>query len=164
MTHAHRNRALATGAPALLLAAATLALPAAAHADTATADAAVTLTATPQFALLTPSILYTVTVTDNGPDALSGARVTTAVADVLTPASGGACTTNPGSAVCSFGPIAPGASQSRTFTLPINPVTLALTIRATATITAASAADPDTTNNAETVDCTYLTALDVRCS
>ncbi|MFC4034404.1 hypothetical protein ACFO3J_23420 [Streptomyces polygonati] len=164
MTHDRHHRALATCASALLLAAGTLALPAAAHADTPTADAAVTLTATPHFALLTPSIVYTVTVTDNGPDALSSARVTTAVSDVLTPASGGVCTTNPGSAVCPFGPIASGTSQSRTFTLPVNPVTLALTLRATATVTAASADDPDTTNNTQTVDCTYLTALDVRCS
>ncbi|MYS19755.1 hypothetical protein GA0115240_112618 [Streptomyces sp. DvalAA-14] len=164
MIHARRHRALALRASAVLLAAATLALPTVAHADTPTADAAVTLTAVPHFALLAPSIVYTVRVTDNGPDALTGARVTTAVADVLTPESGGACTTNPGSAVCSFGPIASGSSQTQTFTLPINPVTVALTLRATATITASSAADPDTTNNTETVDCTYLTALDAHCS
>lgn len=165
MTRLQSRGTTAARLSALALAVAgVLALPTAAHGVTPTADAAVTLTATPHFALLTPSLVYTVTVTNHGPDPLTSATVTTAVADVLTPASGSGCTVNPGSAVCPFGPIAVGASQSRTVTLPINPITLALTIRATSTITAASATDPDAGNNSETVDCTYLTALDVRCS
>ncbi|MEW2516568.1 hypothetical protein [Actinacidiphila alni] len=135
-----------------------------AHAAVGTADAAVTLTATPHFDLLAPSLVYTVSVHNNGPDTLASGQVTVRVADVLTPASGGGCTVNPGSAVCPVGPVAAGATQSRVVTLPINPVTVALTIRATATITAASATDPDPSNNTETVDCTYLTALDVHCS
>jgi hypothetical protein len=166
MIRVPRRRATAVRLASLLLAAAGVAaLPTtAAQATTGTADAGVTLTATPHPDLLAPSIVYTVTVANHGPDSLANAQVTTTVADVLTPASGGACTVNPGSAVCPFGPIVSGASQSRTVTLPINPVTAALTIRATATITSASAADPNTANNTETVDCTFLTTLLIRCS
>jgi hypothetical protein len=161
----YRRTAIVRLAALLLAAAGMAALPSTpAAATSGTADAAVTLTAAPHADLLAPTIVYTVKVTNNGPDVLTSAQVTTTVADVLTPASGGACTVNPGSAVCTFGPIGSGASQSRTVTLPINPVTVALTVRATATVTAASAADPDAANNAETVDCTFLTGLIVRCS
>lgn len=127
------------------------------------ADAAVGLTARPQFGLLTPALVYTVKLTDNGPAALDSATVTTSLPAGLTPTAGGACTAGSGQAVCVFPALAAGASETVSFSVPLRLLTIGVSERATALITAASPADPVASNNSSTVSCTYLGGLLASC-
>lgn len=127
------------------------------------ADAAVSLTAKPQFGLLTPAIVYSVRLTDNGPAALQSATVTTTLPAGLTPIGNSACASSGGQAVCTFPALAPGASATETFNVPLGLLVVGVAEKATATITTSTPADPIATNNSSSVTCTYLGGLLAHC-
>lgn len=127
------------------------------------ADAAVSLTAKPQFGLLTPAIVYSVRVTDNGPAALQSAVVTTTLPAGLTPTGNSACTSTSGQAVCTFPALTVGASATETFSVPLGLLAVGVAEKASATITTSTPADPVAANNSSSVTCTYLGGLLAGC-
>ena len=111
------------------------------------ADLAVTITDSPDPVIRGATVTYTITVTNNGPTAATGVRLT----DLLPPlevftivVSQGSFTTNQPSAIIGdFGTLASGASATLTVT---GSTFTTGTITNTATVTA-NEADPDTANN-----------------
>lgn len=126
-----------------------------AGADRSGADLTVGLDATG--ALLLSGAHYTVSVTNNGPQALSSATVVVR----LDPRSGFAVGQPPAcpldtttdTLTCSFGPLAIGATSSLTtwvvFGLPQAPAE----VDATATLVASTPADPNAANDSASVEC-----------
>src|SRR5262249_31935560 len=101
----------------------------------AEADAAVALTATPKLGLLVPKIEFKLKVTGNGRGVLRAAPVTPALPPGLG-ASPGACAAGAGTVTCTTGEIAPGASVTRTFSVPVGLLTIGVPYTFTATRTA----------------------------
>ncbi|MEV6981265.1 hypothetical protein AB0M95_08395 [Sphaerisporangium sp. NPDC051017] len=127
------------------------------------ADAAVALTATPKLALLVPKIEFRLRVTGNGPGAVRGATVTTPLPPGFG-ASSGDCATGSGAVTCTTGEVAPGASVTRTFSVPVGLLTIGVPYTFTATRTASAPADPVSANDSATVRCTVVSIVLVSCS
>ncbi|GGL00303.1 hypothetical protein Sme01_37060 [Sphaerisporangium melleum] len=127
------------------------------------ADAAVALTAKPRLSLLVPKIEFTVAVTGNGPGAVRSATVTTPLPAGLSAASGD-CAVAAGTVACTVGPLAPGATATRKFTVPIGLLTIGVPYTFTATRTASSPSDPVAANDSARVRCTVVSIVLVTCS
>ncbi|WP_327669586.1 MULTISPECIES: beta-propeller fold lactonase family protein [unclassified Streptomyces] len=127
----------------------------------ATADLEVNLNATPVRGL-SGRIDYTVTVTNHGPGAASKGTVTTTLPGKAKP-NGPGCDTATGSVTCSVTDLAPGASTTRSFSIPASRLDLGATTKATATLGTSDPADPNADNNTATRTCTVTTPLLVRC-
>ncbi len=130
----------------------------------AAADVGVTLAASPRPALLGGSIVYTVTVTDHGPSALTSATVSALLPTPMAAASGGDCTVGGRDVSCSVGALAVGASATRQFTVPVGLLTLGLPYKVTVDRSASSPIDLNTANDAASRSCTVLTSLLIDCS
>ena len=128
----------------------------------AAADVAVTMSAVGSPGLPSGDITYTVTVTNNGPSALTSATIT---APLPTPmaAESSECSTANQAVTCSIGALASGASTTRTFTVPVGLLTIGIPYAVTATRTASAPTDPNPANNSATRTCTILTSLIISC-
>ena len=96
------------------------------------------------------TIVYTVTVTNNGPDAATGVAVTDLLPSDVTFASAtptGTTTYNNVSGLWSVGNLAASASQTLTINAIVDSGTAGSTITNTATVTAADQADANNANN-----------------
>ncbi|MFC0115286.1 DUF11 domain-containing protein [Kibdelosporangium aridum] len=126
------------------------------------ADVAVGVTATPKQSLLVPKIDVTVRVTNKGPGKLRSAEVRGGLTRGLAANAGTNCTG--GSVpVCTFGELAPGASATGTFSVPIGLLYIGLPYQFSATRTASSPNDPNSANDSATTTCRVLTPLLVSC-
>ncbi|RYZ42308.1 MAG: DUF11 domain-containing protein [Myxococcaceae bacterium] len=130
--------------------------------QTPKADAVVRLFARPQLGLLVPAIAYDVRVTNNGPAPLTSTSVRAALPPGLT-ATSSACTPSAGAVTCDFGPLAPGASQTRTFSIPLRLLGLGLTYDVKATRMMGVPEDPNPLNDQDSRSCLVLTRLLVLC-
>lgn len=107
--------------------------------------------------LLLPGARYNVAITNNGPAALTSATVVVQLDSRATSANAQPCPFDPvtDTLTCSFGPLAAGS------TAILNPSVLFLgaatrtTFYATATRTASTPTDPNTTNDSDTSECWY---------
>src|SRR5205807_521711 len=113
----------------------------------AAADLSIVKTA-PATASAGTDITYTLTVTNNGPSASSGGTVTDVLpAQVSFVSASAGCTNAAGTVTCTFGTLAPSATQTFTIVVHINP-TASGPITNTATVAAASPAeDTNAANN-----------------
>ncbi|MHA7630475.1 FG-GAP-like repeat-containing protein [Corallococcus sp. M7] len=127
------------------------------------ADVAVQLNARPTKCNRTPCLRYDVTVTNNGPEPLDRATITASLPAPLTASTGGDCTPGTRSATCGFGAVAPGATQRRSFTVPLNLFTLGLPYTVTARRTASAPMDPNPTNDSDSSRCIVVGPLLVLC-
>nr|WP_042177651.1 DUF11 domain-containing protein [Kibdelosporangium sp. MJ126-NF4]CEL12739.1 hypothetical protein [Kibdelosporangium sp. MJ126-NF4]CTQ93499.1 hypothetical protein [Kibdelosporangium sp. MJ126-NF4] len=126
------------------------------------ADAAVAVTATPRSGLLVPKIDIAVRVTNNGPGRLRSAEVKGGLTQGLTANAGSGCTG--GSVpVCTFGELAPGASKTATFSVPIGLLYIGLPYQFSATRTASSPNDPNSANDSAATTCRVVSMLLVSC-
>jgi uncharacterized repeat protein (TIGR01451 family) len=130
------------------------------HYTYAAADLAITLTAT-GYPGLSGHIDYTVTITNNGPSALTSATIHATLPSPMT-ATSSTCTTT-GGVTCTLGALASGASTTRIFTAPIGLLTLGVPYAVTATRTTSTPADQVPGNDSATRDCTVLTSLIISC-
>ncbi|WP_407667390.1 DUF11 domain-containing protein [Myxococcus dinghuensis] len=126
------------------------------------ADLAVGLTA--QAPLLGANVLYTLTVTNNGPHAASSATVTTTLPASATSITSTDCTfdATAGEVTCPVGALANGSSSIKTFRANYGLLALGQ-LNATATRVASSPADPNAQNDSATASCTALTSLLITC-
>ncbi|MFH8729874.1 hypothetical protein [Streptomyces termitum] len=127
------------------------------------ADLAVGLEARPRLAVLAPSVAYTLTATNNGPGAVSSATLTAELpagtrATDLSPE----CTVAASAVTCAYGAIAPGATVSRTFDVPVSLLRIG-PVTVTAARAAGSPDDPDATNDTAAVTCTTVSIALVVC-
>lgn len=118
----------------------------------ASADLALTETASPLSVEAGSNVTYTVTITNNGPAAASATIVDNLPAGesfVSCTATGGVCsTTLPNPHTITFGPLASGASQTATIVAQTSASLLnGASLTNTVTIGNKSAIDPDLTNN-----------------
>lgn len=130
---------------------------------TTAADLGVTLTASPR-GLLTSSIEYTVKVTNAGPAAASGIRVTSTLGNGLRYTGSAACSNPSGTKVvnCDFSSLASGASATAKFSVATGLLTVG-PVKTTAKITQSSVADPNAANDTASATCTAITGLLVSC-
>ncbi|MET8139709.1 hypothetical protein ABZU32_05295 [Sphaerisporangium sp. NPDC005288] len=126
------------------------------------ADAAVRLTATPKLALLVPKIEFTVGVTGNGPGTVQTATVTTTLPPGLS-ATPGDCAAVSGAVNCTVGPLAPGATQTRKFSVPVGLLNIGVPYTFTAARTSSSPTDPVAANDTAQVRCTVVSIVLVNC-
>jgi uncharacterized repeat protein (TIGR01451 family) len=129
----------------------------------AMADAAVQLTAQPITVLLNPCIRYTVSVKNNGPAPLTSATVTATLPFPLAAAAGGQCTPGTGNATCAFGAIASGATDSRSFTIPLHLFSLGTPYTVTAKRTASTPTDSNAANDQASRSCLVVSQLLTLC-
>ncbi|WP_052434108.1 beta-propeller fold lactonase family protein [Streptacidiphilus melanogenes] len=127
------------------------------------ADVGVTLAATPRPALLGGSIVYTVTVTDHGPSALTSGTVSALLPTPMAGSSGD-CAVSGRGVSCSVGPLAVGASATRQFTVPVGLLTLGLPYTVTVGRSASSPVDLNPANDSASRSCTVITSLLINCS
>ncbi|MFC4531943.1 hypothetical protein [Sphaerisporangium dianthi] len=126
------------------------------------ADAAVGLTATPKLALLVPKIEFTVRVTGNGPGAVRTAAITTTLPPGLS-ATSGDCAAGSGAVTCTVGPVAPGATVTRKFSVPVGLLNIGVPYTFTAARTSSSPTDPVAANDGAQVRCTVVSIVLVNC-
>ncbi|ALG14085.1 DUF11 domain-containing protein [Kibdelosporangium phytohabitans] len=126
------------------------------------ADPAVAVTATPRTGLLVPKIDVVVRVTNNGPGRMRSAEVKGGLTQGLTANAGSGCTGG-AAPVCAFGELAPGASATASFSVPIGLLHIGLPYQLSATKTASSPNDPDSANNSAATTCRVLSVLLVNC-
>ncbi|WP_326782274.1 hypothetical protein OG481_29750 [Streptomyces longwoodensis] len=127
-----------------------------------TADLGVALTATGVPGLPAGRITYTVTLTDNGPSPLTSGTVT-ATLPAGTTATTSSCTPVGSRVTCTVGALAPGATTTRTFTVPLGALTLGLPYTVTVQRTASSPTDPDPADDTASRTCTVITSLIINC-
>lgn len=126
------------------------------------ADVAVSVTATPKFALLVPRIDVSVRVTNNGPGTMKSASVRGTLSPGLSANSGTLCSGGV-QPVCSFGELAPSSSATGTFSVPIGLLYIGLPYQFGASRTASVPTDPVAGNDSSTTTCTVITPLLVSC-
>ncbi|MFD6418773.1 hypothetical protein [Streptomyces sp. NPDC060194] len=131
----------------------------------AAADLGVALTATAG-PLLSSQIGYAATVTNKGPGAATASTTTVALPIQTTSVTGlsTGCTyaSGPRTVTCNSGPLANGASATRTFTANLGLLSLG-PLNATATRTSSTPNDPNPANDTATTSCTVLTGLIITC-
>ncbi|WP_165960206.1 DUF11 domain-containing protein [Actinocrispum wychmicini] len=126
------------------------------------ADVAVSVTATPKFALLVPRIDVTVRVTNNGPGTMKSAEVRGTLSPGLSANSGTKCSGGV-QPVCAFGELAAGSSATGTFSVPLGLLYIGLPYQLSAAKTASVPTDPIPGNNSAATTCTVVTPLLVSC-
>ncbi|HEY3750301.1 MAG TPA: hypothetical protein VGL80_13960 [Pseudonocardiaceae bacterium] len=128
----------------------------------AKADLSVALTGSPQLSLLATRLNFTVTVTNNGPGAARSAKITATLPSGLH-AMSNKCTANSTGTVCSFGPLANGASASASFTVNIG-LAIGVPFHFSAVRTSSSPTDPNAANDGASVSCTVVSVVLASCS
>ncbi|MGB3441417.1 MAG: hypothetical protein WBA97_21920, partial [Actinophytocola sp.] len=129
------------------------------------ADLDINLTAATVF--LQPSrIDYTVTATNDGPDALTSATVVTAVPSSTSSVTNlGPCSYNNTlkQVSCPVGALANNSSTNFTFRATISGLTIGLPLNAAAQRTASTPDDPNPANDTDTANCLVITGLVILC-
>jgi uncharacterized repeat protein (TIGR01451 family) len=128
----------------------------------ARADLSVALTGSPQLSLLTTRLSFTVTVTNQGPGRTQAAQITATIPSGLH-ATSTKCAANSTGTVCSFGPLASGASASASFTVPVG-LAIGVPFRFTAARTSSTPTDPNPANDSAAVTCTVVSIVLASCS
>jgi uncharacterized repeat protein (TIGR01451 family) len=114
------------------------------------ADLEVTQMASPTLALINQNLTYTVTVTNNGPDAATDVTVTDTLPASITFVSADAgCAEVSGTVTCTVSSLADGASAA--FDIVVTAPGSVMTISNTVTVAAASSDDPVSGNNSTTL-------------
>jgi hypothetical protein len=129
----------------------------AAQASPTSADLAVGLGATGS--LLISTVTYSVSVTNNGPDALTSASVTVRVdsrVGFMTGTSPCALDKVAATLTCSFGGLPSGATATDKATVYFYLQTRPFTVKATATRTSSTPADPNSANDSAAHDCFWV--------
>ncbi|WP_031161958.1 IPT/TIG domain-containing protein [Streptosporangium roseum] len=130
----------------------------------AAADIDVNLGAQPHLGILVPSLAYTLTAHNTGPDPVTSATLTATLPPGKSATNLAAgCTTAPGTVTCTYGTIASGASTSKTFRLPLNLLSLGQ-VTVTGTRTTSAPADPDPANDNASATCTVISIVLATCS
>jgi len=109
---------------------------------TTTGDLSITKTDSPDPVIVNHDLTWTLTVTNNGPEAAAGVHIEDALPAGVTfksatPATGGTCNNVSGTVKCDFPSIANGASK--TVTIVVTPTSTTSDLSNTATVTSASA-------------------------
>jgi uncharacterized repeat protein (TIGR01451 family) len=119
-----------------------------------TSDLAITKTDAPDPVALGSNLTYTLTVTNNGPDASTGSTVSdtlpAGVTFVSATPSQGSCSEAAGTVTCPLGPLAVGASATIDIVVTVNP-TATCPLSDTATVSGTEP-DPDSANNSATAE------------
>ncbi|MFC0435272.1 DUF11 domain-containing protein [Kutzneria buriramensis] len=128
------------------------------------ADLALKLTANPS-GLLVHEVTFNATVTDKGPGPATSATVKFSYANGFVSPSAPGCTVdaNARTATCAVGPIANGASVTRSLKLTVGLLTISSSLPVTVTRTASAPTDPNAANDSSTVTCSALTSILVSC-
>ncbi len=122
------------------------------------ADLAVGLNAS-EVLLLTRTVKYDVSVTNNGPASLGSATVTVQLPVYAFASSGKACSFDSGNDTlsCPFVDLAPGATATVTAWIPYSVPHKGVTpLPATATLTASTPADPNAANDSDEANCYHI--------
>ncbi|MEU7017156.1 YncE family protein [Streptomyces sp. NPDC046385] len=127
-----------------------------------TADIAVALAAQPHLGILVPSLGYTLTARNAGPGALTSATLSATPAGASATNLAAGCTSVTTTVTCTYGPIAAGASVSKTFRVPLSLLTLG-PVTVTGVRTASAPVDPNPANDTAAVTCTALSVVLVSC-
>jgi uncharacterized repeat protein (TIGR01451 family) len=119
---------------------------------TTTGDLSITKTDSPDPVIVNHDLTYTLTVTNNGPEAAAGVHIEDLVPagttfKSATPAAGGTCNNVSGTVKCDFPSI--GNGQSKTVTIVVTPTSTTADLSNTATVSSASA-DANPSNNSAT--------------
>ena len=119
---------------------------------TTTGDLSITKTDSPDPVIVDHDLTYTLTVTNNGPEAAAGVHIEDALPagttfKSATAATGGTCNNVSGTVKCDFPSIANG--QSKTVTIVVTPTATTSDLSNTATVSSASA-DANPANNSAT--------------
>ncbi|MFD8359761.1 hypothetical protein ACFV25_24875, partial [Streptomyces sp. NPDC059715] len=128
-----------------------------------TSDIDVDLTAQPHLGILTPYLSYTLTARNTGPGALTSATLTATLpagASATNLAPG--CTSATNTVTCTYGPIAAGASASKTFRIPLSLLKIG-PVAVTGVRTASAPVDPNPANDSAAITCTALSIVLVSC-
>ena len=120
----------------------------------ASADVAITKSASPGTFSAGQAASYTLTATNNGPSDAQAVTVTDTLPSGLTfsaavPSQGSPCTQAAGTVTCNLGPLPAGAKATVIINVTVNPSTSG-TVTNTATV-ASTTPDPDLSNNTDTV-------------
>ncbi|GAB4054978.1 hypothetical protein GCM10028775_47630 [Catellatospora paridis] len=127
------------------------------------ADIDVDLTGAPRLGILVPSLQFTLTARNLGPDQATAATLTATIPPgvVATSLSSG-CTQSGNTIACTYGAMANGTSLDKTFRLPLSVLGLG-TVNVTATRTTSAPEDPHVANDSATASCTVVSILLVTC-
>jgi uncharacterized repeat protein (TIGR01451 family) len=129
----------------------------------AVADIATTVHAHPHLGILVPYLNYTLTAKNLGPNTATSTTVTaTLPAGVTATSLSPGCTTASGTVSCVYGPIASGASASKSFRLPLSLLSLG-NITVTGTRQASVPDDPNASNDSGSATCTVISIILATC-
>ncbi|QEU81851.1 hypothetical protein CP968_29370 [Streptomyces subrutilus] len=130
----------------------------------AAADLSVALDASPK-GLGVVYATFTATVTNHGPAATTAAAVRFTYPAGFTLPSATGCTVDSAArtVTCDLGPLASGASTTRTLGLHASLLTIGSHLTVTAARTTSTPADPTPANDTATTTCSALTGLLIRC-
>jgi uncharacterized repeat protein (TIGR01451 family) len=129
----------------------------------AQADLGVTLTGTPDPGLLSMNLDFAVKVTNNGPGRLVNATYTGTVPDGLSVRSTSTCAASNGTAVCTFGTLASGASSTAKFIVPVGLLDIGIPFTFSVARTTSSPNDPNPANDTASTTCTVVSVLLASC-
>lgn len=130
----------------------------------AQADLAVAMTGTPKYGLLSLTLNFTVTVTNNGPATLRNATITAAVPLGLSVKSSSTCTATKSGATCAIGSLPSGGKATATFGVPIGLLDIGIPFQFSASRTASVPMDPNPANDSASVSCTAVSVLLASCA
>lgn len=128
------------------------------------ADLAVSMTGKPVAGLLSMSLYFTITVTNNGPSPLTSSTITATVPDGLDVNGSGTCAATSTGAVCPVNGLAPGASAKAVFSVPIGLLDVGIPFTFRATRTTSVPPDPNPANDSASVSCLAVSVLVASCS
>ncbi|HEX4704739.1 MAG TPA: hypothetical protein VH352_21600 [Pseudonocardiaceae bacterium] len=129
----------------------------------AQADLGVTLTGTPDPGLLSMNLDFAVKVTNNGPGRLLNATYTGTVPDGLSVRSTSTCAASNEHAICTFGALAPGASATAKFIVPVGLLDIGIPFTFSVARTTSTPNDPNPANDTSSTTCTVVSVLLASC-
>jgi uncharacterized repeat protein (TIGR01451 family) len=128
------------------------------------ADLAVAMTGEPQAGLLSLSLKFTITVTNNGPSPLNSATINATVPDGLSVQGSGTCAATGSGAVCPIGVLPVGGKAKAVFSVPIGLLDIGIPFQFSATRATSSPPDPNPANDSASVSCLAVSVLLASCS
>lgn len=131
---------------------------------TASADAAVSLQATPKLGLLVPRLDFAMKVSNSGPGSVRNAKITTTLPAGLSASASGPCVAGPRTVVCTVGKLDNGANTTAKFSVPLRLLSVGVPYTFTATRTSSDSPDPNAANDSDSTTCTVVTPLLVTCN